>query len=553
MVVLPSEQIAELLSERTKNWSPEQRRAMLRTLESAKARRDIVMASEHPAQLAKSCDPSYVITPAIELVSRSIERVLREPRRNLLVTAPPQELKSTLCAIWTPIRALQLHPDWAIMVLTYADGLAEEHSFTLRELIERHGSGAIDSFTGGPIPDKLGVSLMRERNAVGRWRIKEGAGGLVAAGLGATITGRRANLIIIDDPYKNQQEADSDAHRKRVLDTYRSVIQTRLSPGGSMILIQTRWHPVDLAGTILDEQKKRPAHQRTWRYINIPAVSHPGVPDALKRPASGIWLESARGRTPEEFAETRRSVGERVWFAMYMGVPTPPEGGLFTREWFTNTELETAPELTLVRGVYIDPAETGENDEAGVIAASLTRDGTVVFTRDVSGPMTSEQWAAAGVDLAVDTEASEIYVEAYTAGLTYVNVVKRVIAERVKALVEYPTDTAEECMRLYQTRALLSAIQVKQWRGTGDAVARSALMRQAFEVGTARVVKGQMDVMIDQAVTWQVGQHQPDRVAAAVIAHTVQSARVGRNAGLGSPLKSVQNGRNTGWLSRSVG
>jgi hypothetical protein len=546
------EELAALLADRTQRWSTEQRRSLLNALMVAKARRDIVLASDHPAQLAQRCDPTYVVTPAIDLVSRSVERVLREPHRHLLVTAPPQELKSTLCAIWTPLRALQLHPDWNIMVLTFADSLAEAHSFTMRQLIENYGTGAIDTFTGAALPDKLGISLMRERNAVGRWRIKEGKGGLVAAGLRATVTGLPANLIIIDDPYKGPQEADSAATRQHILDIFRSVVRTRLAPGGSMILIQTRWHPEDLAGTVLKDQADRPPAQRTWRYLNIPAFSHPGVPDALNRPAPGMWLESARGRTAEEFEETRKVLGERFWFAMYMGVPTPPEGGLFVREWFERAEVEHAPGLPMASVVAVDPAETGENDEAGVIAGSIMRDGTVVLTKDRSGHMTSDQWAVAAVDLAVETGASEIWVEAYTAGTTYVNVVKRAITAKLKELTGWPTDTAEQCMELFQTKAVLTGIRVQQWRGTGDAVARSALLRQAVEVGTCRVVKNKMTTMVDQAVVWQVGQHQPDRVAASVIAHAVLAALLSRKSDLASPLTSARNGRDTGWLSRSV-
>lgn len=548
------EQLARHLQERTKNWPAEQRRALLTALKSAKARQELVMSVEHPAALAASCDPSYRITPAVELVSRSVERVLREASRNLLVTAPPQELKSTLCAIWTPLRALQLHPDWMVMVVTYADGLAEEHSFAAREHIENYGTGAIDSFTGAPMPDKLGISLMRERNAVGRWRINEGKGGMIAAGMGATITGRRANLIIIDDPYKNQQEADSTAHRKRVLDTYRSVIRTRLAPGGSMILIQTRWHPEDLAGTILKEQQELPAKFRTWRYLNIPAVSHAGVPDALDRSEPGVAMESARGRTAEEFADIRRSVGERVWFAMYMGIPTPPEGGLFSREWFDNSPLPDAPAGSLMTVVAVDPAETGEGDEAGVVAGSLLMDGTVALIRDASGSMTSDEWATRAVGLAIEVGASEIWVEAYTAGTTYLNVVKRAKNARLAALQTADVSTAQKAMEVYQVRNVLAGLQVKQWRGTGDAVARSALLRQAVEVGTCRTVRPEMDEMIEQAVIWQVGQHQPDRVAASVIAHDVLAAIVSRQVDLANPNRSVDGRpRRNGYLARKVG
>lgn len=553
MAPMPPEQITALLDDRTKHWTSEQRRSLLNMLKAAKTRRDIVKAVDHPAALAKLCDHNYRITPAVELVSRSIERVLREPGRNLLVTAPPQELKSTLCSIWTPIRALQLNPAWNIMSLTYADHLAERNSRKARNLIERYGTGAVNTLTGAPVPDRLGISLLRGQNSVGNWGINEGDGGMVAAGLRATVTGLSADLIIVDDPYKGPQEADSPAIREKILDLFLTVADTRLAPGGRFILIQTRWHPDDLAGHIIKTEAELPPHLRTWRYINIPAISHPGVPDALKRPEPGIAMESARGRTLEEFEARRRRIGERFWFAMYMGVPTDPEGGLFSRSWFEDNALDAAPEQTLARVVTVDPAETGERDEAGIVAASITREGTIVLSRDASGQMTSDQWARKAVDLALETGASQIWIEAYTAGTTYVNVIKKAIAAKLRGLDQHPTGTAEECMRLYNVKSLLTAMTVHPWRGTGDAVARSSLLRQGVEVGTTRVVSGEMDEFVEQAVSWQASQHQPDRVAAAVIAHGVLSSMLSKRSGLGNPLSSVTNGRDTGWLARSVG
>lgn len=550
---MPPEQLTALLNDRTRTWSAEQRRQLLSMLRAAKARRDIVTAVDHPAALAQHCDPNYVITPAVELVSRSIERVLREPGRNLLVTAPPQELKSTLCAIWTPIRALQLNPNWNVMVLTYADHLAERNSFKARTMIERYGSRAINTLTGAPIQDKLGISLLQGKSAVRNWGVNEGDGGLLAAGIRATITGMSADLIIVDDPYKGPQEADSPAIREKILDLYRTVIDTRLAPGGRIIMIQTRWHVDDLAGHILGEEHELPKTLRTWRYINIPAISHPGIPDALKRPEPGIAMDSARGRTLEEFEARRRRIGERFWFAMYMGVPTDPEGGLFSRTWFEDHAVDVAPDQTLARVVTVDPAETGERDEAGIVAASLDVDGTVVLSRDVSGQMTSDQWALAAVDLAIETGASQIHVEAYTAGTTYVSVIKKAIAAKLRALVTPPNATAAEAMRIYQTKAMLTAMQVHPWRRQGDAIARSVLLRQAVEVGTCRVVKVEMDEFVNQAVSWQSGSHQPDRVAAAVIAHGILSEMAGRRSSVASPLKSYTNGRDTNWLSRTVG
>lgn len=543
------------------DWGPLQRQRARDRIAQLAHRQRIIAASDHPAALAATCDPYYRITPAVDLVSRQIERVLRSRRKRLMITAPPQEFKSRLSAVWTPLRALQLHPDWRIMLLTYADGLAEEHSKAARAIIQEFGSGVVDTLTGAPLPDRLGISLREGDSSSGKWRIAEGEGGLVAAGRDATITGRPCDLLIVDDPIKNMQEADSETIRKKVIDWYDSVASTRLAPGASVILIQTRWHEQDLAGHLLEHDHSLPAHLREWRYINIPAVSHPKHPDALNRPP-GVALESARGRTAEDFAAIERAVGKRVWTALYQGSPTPPEGGLFSQEWFDTHRMAVLPERTLARVVAVDPSESGEGDEAGIVAAAMLEGGRVAFTHDRSAPLTSDRWAAEAVQLALDTDASDIVVETYTAKETYLKVVRTHIQARIRTVarqlrtMSIAVGGKADRMRAELTETLrklqMLKHRVRPWRGTGDAVARSGLLRQAVEVGTAAVLDHAMAAMESQAVFWQAGQHQPDRVAAAVIAHDRLVEMAGKVAHIGAPTRGSNHGRND-WLARKVG
>lgn len=553
-------------------WSPLRRQRAAERLRALAARQRLIDSYAHPAEIMAACNEDYVITPAVELVSRKIEQALRSRRRRLMISAPPQEFKSMLCAVTTPIRALQLHPNWRVMLLTYADGLAEEHSRAARALVRQFGSGVVDSLTGQPLPDRLGISLHPQLQTAANWRIAEGDGGLVAAGREATITGKRADLLIVDDPFKNMQEADSHAMRTKIIEWYHSVATTRLAPGASVIIVQTRWHPEDLCGTLLKHDRELPPELREWHYINIPAISHPAIPDALGR-EPGVALESARGRTAEDFAKIERSVGKRVWNALYQGSPTPPEGGLFSQAWFDEHRLAEMPERTRVRIVAVDPSESGEGDEAGVVAAALLYPPSrlaeavatlmaapeppipteapypqVVLTHDRSAQMTADGWADAAIDLAVETEASYIFIETYTAGTTYINVVRAKLIQRSKAASK--RNDHQLAARLH---GLIHKIQ--GWRGTGDAVARSGLLRQAVEVGTCVVLGDEMREMEEQAVNWTVGRHQPDRVAAAVIAHERLMAMMGKQANFVAPSSDPKRevaARNA-WLGRKVG
>ena len=466
---------------------------------------------------------------------------------------------STTAAVWTPIRALQLRPR-PIILATYASALAEKHSREMRRIIDTHGANVTDTLTGLPVEDKLGLSLAHGANKVSSWSIDGGAGGLVAAGIGSAITGFQADLMIIDDPFKNMMEADSAAHRLQVDDWFSNVALTRLSPSASVILIQTRWHPEDLAGKIIAGERLLDGDERTWRHINIPAISEEGIPDALNRPL-GEPMKSARD-TPEakrNFAMTRKQVGERTWYALYQGSPRNPAGGIFQRAWF-EPRLEGVPAWPVASIVGVDPADSGEGDEAGVIGGMLLADGRVALTHDRSGHYTADQWSTVAVTLALEMGAREIAVEGYTAAETYATNVKKAYRKiHDEAVAKYRRG---EQLTPIEQRALpdIAPFTVTKWRGPSkaDAVARSGGLSQALETKKCRTVEFAMRVFEEQAADWQAGQHQPDRVAAAVITHDRLAELAGSKMTIANPAKVAQARAGAPrkppqWMTRKIG
>ncbi|UJQ86531.1 terminase [Mycobacterium phage PenguinLover67] len=550
---------AALIFEEAAGWPAEQRAAMLSSLRAAEVRAEVKTAYKHPADIARACDPNFVITPALELISTSIERVLNSRKKiNLMITMPPQEGKSTTAAVWTPIRALQLNPNRRIILATYADALAEAHSRAMRSIIQTHGTDVRDKLTGLAAKDKIGLKLSRGANKVSAWSVEGGRGGLVAAGIGATITGLPADLFIIDDPFKNMMEADSHAHREKIEAWFSSVALTRLAPDASVILIQTRWHPEDLAGKVLAGEKLLPKGEKSWRLINIPAIAEEGIPDALGR-EPGEPMKSARD-TPEakrDFKATRRQVGERTWYALYQGSPRNPAGGIFQRAWF-DPRLPIPPSYPIASLVGVDPADSGEGDEAGIIGGMLFHDGTqgkVALTHDRSGQFTSDQWAREAVLLALEIGAREVSVEGYTTSKTYVQVVRRAY-----------TAIHQEAVAKKNAGALLTPIEqraipdippfiISTWRGANkaDAVARSGGLSQSLETGRCRTVEFSLAVFEEQAADWQAGQHQPDRVAAAVIVHDKLMELAGASLQLTNPAQPSQPSEPPAWMRRKIG
>lgn len=278
----------------------------------------------------------------------------------------------------------------------------------------------------------------------------------------------------------------------------------------------TRWHPEDLAGEILDKEKKLDPLWRTWHHVNIPAVAEEGLTDSLGR-EPGEAMISARGE--RDWAATRRDVGDRVWYALYQGSPRNPAGGLFRRAWF-EPHMEV-PEVPVAAVIGIDPADTGKDDETGIVGGYLCPNGKVLLAEDWSGKFTSDEWAKRAVLLALEMGAREIAMEAYSAAETYTIMLKRAWKD-IQTAARAKLKSGVSLTRV-EKRACAEQMPftIYKWRGraNSDAVARSGLMRQAFETGKARTVPVKMAVFEDEAADWQIGQHQPDRVAAGLIVH----------------------------------
>jgi predicted phage terminase large subunit-like protein len=167
-----------------------------------------------------------------------------------------------------------------------------------------------------------GVSLRSDSKAADRWHTS-GGGAYRAAGVGTAMTGRGADLLLIDDPVKDREEADSDIRRERVWDWYRSTAYTRLSPKGRVVVIQTRWHEDDLSGRLLEQMRSQGDQ---WEVLSLPAILDTG---------EALWPE----RYPvERLLAIKATLGPREWSALYMQSPQPDEGTFFLREWLKHWE-----------------------------------------------------------------------------------------------------------------------------------------------------------------------------------------------------------------------
>ncbi len=453
-----------------------------------------------PAELAARMLPGFTVVPAVALISDVLADAIGNPDRRYVLSMPPRTGKSQLASVVAPLFALMLDPDASVVVKSYGDALAQEHSGQARRLV-------------GDYAGLLGFSVDQSKSAVDRWLVAGRRGGVLAGGIGSPTTGFGASLLIVDDPVKGAAEADSPAHRRRLVSAFRGDLLSRLHPGASCVVISTRWHPEDLSGELLAEDGSR------WTHVNVPAISTAGVPDALDR-EPGQAVTTALGYTAADFERIRQAVGSRAWAASYLGTPSIPEGSLILADWLDAHRLPAAPARPTRIVVAVDPADSGQGDATGIVAGSLAPDGTVSLIADASAHLTSDQWATRAAELAITLGASAVVVEGFSSATTYARLVSDALREQ-----QPPQHIS------------VSTWPPKGRARVGDAVSRSAGMLAALENGRCRIAGHLPDLEADM-VAWQPGAHQPDRVAAALIAFDTLADAAGQQWSIGVPLGS---------------
>ena len=256
-----------------------------------------------------------------------------EPAHDILVlSVSPRHGKSLLLTETLPAWYISRYPDRRVILTGYGANLARGFSKKNR-----------DKITPADIP---GVRLDRTTQAADEWGLDNGKGMVVSAGAGGTITGKGADLMVIDDPVKNQEDALSETYHQKMWDWWLSTAKSRIHKGGVVLIIQTRWHEDDLAGKVSRSER--------CFTVNIPALAFEGNPD----PVDGVARDPETderdplGRRPGEALcpalqtrarleamrsgadESEDSAGGALWFScLYQGKPAVRGGGTFPGPW----------------------------------------------------------------------------------------------------------------------------------------------------------------------------------------------------------------------------
>jgi len=237
------------------------------------------------------------------LIIAALEALTHGDTKQLMLLLPPGSAKSTYASLLFPAWWMAQNPTASVISASHTASLAESFGRGVRMLISDHS-------------ERLDLELRPDARAAGRFATTRG-GEYFAIGVHGGVTGRRADLALIDDPVRSFVDAESSAARDRLWNWYRSELVTRLKPNGRVILIMTRWHSDDIAGRLLQ--------QDGWKVLRLPALAE--LPDPMNRAAGeALWPE---WEDREALIAKQTTLGDRCFAALFQQAPLADSGRLF--------------------------------------------------------------------------------------------------------------------------------------------------------------------------------------------------------------------------------
>lgn len=301
-----------------------------------------------------SIEPSPA--PHHQLIIDKLQDVQDGDSKRLMLFLPPGSAKSTYSTILFPPFYMSGNKNKLTICASHAGDLAERFGRKVRNIIADPAYG-----------DVLDVRLKGDSKAAGRFEVDNNAE-YYAVGVGGSVTGRRGDLGIIDDPIKGRADADSETVRNKVWEWYKSDFRTRLKPKAAIVIIQTRWHEDDLSGRILPDDydgRSGPVIARdgeVWEVVNLPMEAIEG--DALgRKPGELLW---PAWFSHEWVEQEKRSQGPRNWNSLFQQNPTPDDGTLFKRDDFQWYERKPKNLKYYITGDYAVTEDDGDFTEIKV-------------------------------------------------------------------------------------------------------------------------------------------------------------------------------------------
>lgn len=471
---------------------------------------------------------NFVTPPHVQLIGAKLQEValyiLSKGQKGigrLMIMMPPRHGKSELCSRNFPAWMLGIHPDCQIILTSYGADLAVKNSRAVRDIVEGEYFKAL--FGRLSVNKSAPVELSSDSRSAQSWSLaRPHVGSVTAAGVGGGITGLGADLLVIDDPFKNREEAESESRRELVDDWYKSSARTRLSPWGAVIVFHTRWHPDDQAGRLMNRMINDPLADQ-WEIVNLPALGLDAYPadreEQVMKMRDGVYLplRDPLGRKAgeplwgerfglEALVSTRAEIGPYDFEALYQQSPFPKSGQKYRREWFkVISQLPEGVRIKFIVRLWDKANSTKGDFTAGVLMAYCTDANFYILD------VTRGQWSSHDRDQQMLKTAlfdREMY--------------GRVQIWHQQDPGSAGKDSAES------TNRLLMGYPAKFETVTGDKATRSEPLESAMQGGMVFLLRGAWnEPFIDECVAFDRGKYD-DQVDAASGAYNKLVQMIGK-------------------------
>jgi predicted phage terminase large subunit-like protein len=311
--------------EKIKRLPPDARKELMKTFLRLQEKKKESKINNNFMAFVKHVWPEFIEGRHHKIIAEKFNQIAEKKIKRLIINMPPRHTKSEFSSFLLPAWMIGRNPKLKIIQSTHTT-----------ELAVRFGRKAKTLMDSPEYKEIFETRLREDSQAAGKWETAQG-GEYYAAGVGSAITGRGADLLIIDDPHSEQDALNADA-LDRAYEWYTSGPRQRLQPGGTIVLVMTRWSTKDLTGTLLKNQKEAKSDQ--WEVVEFPAIMPSGEP---------VWPEFWK---IDELEGVKASLSIGKWNAQWMQNPTSEEGSIIKREWWNVWDKGYIPPLNHVIQSY---------------------------------------------------------------------------------------------------------------------------------------------------------------------------------------------------------
>ena len=421
--------------------------------------------------------PGFISGRHHKIMARAFEKVARGECKRLIINMPPRHTKSEFASYLLPAWFLGKFPEKKVIQTSHTAELAVNFGRKVRNLVDEEGYRSI-------FPDTV---LQSDSKAAGRWNTSKG-GDYFAIGVGGAVTGKGADLLIIDDPHSEQEATIAETNPEvydKTYEWYTSGPRQRLQPGGAIVVVMTRWSKRDLTAQVLKAAALRDGEE--WEVIDFPAIRPSGNP---------LWPEFW---PLNELEVLRNELPHAKWMAQYMQDPTSEASAIVKREWWKIWEREDPPQCEFVLMSWDTAFE--KHNRADYSACTTWG----VFYRDDDG----SDWEVSKADRG-KPQANIILLNAFRDRMEFPEL-KRVVIDQYKSwepdgvIIEKKASGAP---LIYELRAM--GIPVQEFTPTkgNDKISRLNAVSDIFASGRVWVPETRWaEEVVEEVASFPAGDH----------------------------------------------